>query len=248
MKVVKVLGGTLKDASTKPKATPRPTTKAKREHTSRRFEAQRRGVSVEVERDPRAEARKHGPKSAKQKRADARAAREYIQGPDGKFQGSTGSGKSEGAKGDGPKSTAPTTSTSHAEFHEKFESAFKDSPYSAMVSHYSVAEMRDANMQPLTANDGKTGLLITDHGDGRIEAMSLYNVSDVPGAGVALLRDAIENHGVNYVECYGPYLNTIYEGLGFVDSDTAAFDPSMAASDWNSERFDEPDYHMMRLQ
>lgn len=37
-------------------------------------------------------------------------------------------------------------------------------------------------MTPILRNDGKTGVLIHDHGDGRVEATALFNVG-TKGAG-----------------------------------------------------------------
>ena len=101
---------------------------------------------------------------------------------------------------------------------------------------------------PVLAAGGKAGVLIHDHGDGRIEPTGLFNVSGNRGMGLALLRMAMDKHGANYVEAYGPVLNNLYAGLGFRDTAAYAFDPSQAAPDWNYEKFDNPDYHVMTLQ
>jgi hypothetical protein len=42
--------------------------------------------------------------------------------------------------------------------------------------------MKAGNMTPILRNDGKTGVLIHDHGDGRVEATALFNVG-TKGAG-----------------------------------------------------------------
>ncbi|MES1975737.1 MAG: zeta toxin family protein [Pseudomonadota bacterium] len=134
------------------------------------------------------------------------------------------------------------------DFRSTFEKAMgPGNPFTNHVSHYSATEMRAQGMVPLTANGGKTGVLVHDHGDGRIEATALYNVSDVPGAGRAILKDAIDNHGVNYVECYGPVLPELYKTLGFQVSERFPFDPSQAAPTWDYAQFDHPDYVTMRL-
>lgn len=171
----------------------------------------------------------------------------------GKFTESGGATTERGS--DAPAATTgrgvtvhPATPEAHAAFRQKFEAAFKDSPYDAFVSHYTPEEMAAGHMVPLTANDGKTGLLVKDHGDGRIEATALFNTSDVKGAGIALLKEAIDKHGVNYVEAYGPYLPKIYGALGFQTDEQFKFDPSLAASNWNRAKFDDPDYHTMRLK
>lgn len=102
-------------------------------------------------------------------------------------------------------------------------------------------------MKPLLSSDGKTGLLVHDHGDGRVEATALFSTSEVPGAGLELLKGAIDNEGVNYVECFGPVLPVLYGTLGFVADTTSSFDPQYAPSNWDSARFDSPDYVTMRI-
>jgi hypothetical protein len=150
------------------------------------------------------------------------------------------------AKGATPLAPSLDSDVSLSQFHAAFAEAVPvGSRYSAYVSRYSVAEMK--GMTPLLANDGKTGLLIRNHGDGRIEATALFNVSGVRGAGEALLRDAVLQHRVNYVECFGPRLNTIYQRLGFRDTAVHAFDPAQAPAGWNYALDGTPDYHIMRL-
>lgn len=133
-----------------------------------------------------------------------------------------------------------------AAFSATFEAAFKDNPYTAFVNHYTPEEIQNEGMKPLTSNNGQTGLLIHDHGDGRIEATALYNVSGVPGAGSALLQDSVANHGVNYVECFGDGLKGIYEKVGFQVDTTSPFDPQYAPENWNYEEFGTPNYYTMK--
>ena len=132
-------------------------------------------------------------------------------------------------------------------FSQRFEDAFQGSPYTAFVSHYTPEQIRADGMTPILAAGGKAGVLVHDHGDGRIEPTGLFNVSNRKGMGLALLRLAIDKHGANYVEAYGPVLNKMYAKLGFTDSEVYPFDPSMADPAWDSQRFDSPDYHMMKL-
>lgn len=134
------------------------------------------------------------------------------------------------------------------EFHERFQAAFAGSPFKNHVSHYSPEEIRAKRMTPLLARDGKVGCVIVDHGDGRIEASALFNNGGGPGAGVAMLREAVEKYGVNYVECYAGTLDKLYEKLGFEEISRSPFDPAFAAPDWNYAKFDRPDYVTMRLK
>lgn len=139
------------------------------------------------------------------------------------------------------------STTSPERFKEQFDKFIEANPdYSAFVTHYTLDEMRE--MTPLVTNGGLTGCLIHDHGDGRVEATALFNMSGIPKSGEKMLTEAVENHGVNYVECYGPHLNTIYAKVGFDVESQTPFNAEWAAPDWNHERFDSPDYYSMRLK
>ena len=133
------------------------------------------------------------------------------------------------------------------QFLSVFKKAFKDSPYAAFVNHYSSAEIKAGKMTPLLSPDGRTGCLIHDHGDGRIEATALFSMG-VSGTGEAMLKDAIANHGVNYVECFGEHLPQVYARVGFTDTEVMPFNPEYAPDNWNYERFGTPDYHLMELK
>ena len=65
------------------------------------------------------------------------------------------------------------------------------------MTHYSLAEMQSKGMTPLLSNGRKTGQAIWNHGDGRIEATALFNESGIKGAGSRLLKETVDNHGVN---------------------------------------------------
>ena len=133
------------------------------------------------------------------------------------------------------------------EFAAAFGRAFRGSPYAAFVNHYTPAQIRAGKMTPLLSHGGKAGVLVHDHGDGRIEATALFNDSGQRGAGIGLLRTAIAEHGVNYAECFGPALPRLYGTLGFADDQVYPFDPAQSPPGWDRARFDSPEYHTMRL-
>jgi predicted kinase len=146
------------------------------------------------------------------------------------------------AAGSGPPGTRLA---SPEEFASTLNKAFEGSPYSAFVNHYTAADIRNAGMTAILAAGGKAGILIHDHKDGRIEPTGLFNTSGDKGTGLALLRLAVSEHGANYIEAYGPVLPKLYASLGFRDKQVFPFDPALAAPDWNTEKFDHPDYHIM---
>jgi 8-oxo-dGTP pyrophosphatase MutT (NUDIX family)/GNAT superfamily N-acetyltransferase len=136
--------------------------------------------------------------------------------------------------------------TSPEEFHRRFSQAMEGSPFVHHVTNHTPEEIRSGGMRPLTTNGGDTGVLVHDHGDGRIEATGLYNRSKVKGAGVDLLKHTMAHHGVNYVEAYGPKLPQLYRKAGFQTTEKYRFDRDQADPGWNFRQFDSPSYHIMR--
>lgn len=132
------------------------------------------------------------------------------------------------------------------EFHTAFEAAFKDNPYTAFVSHYTEDQLKD--MKCYLSKDGKAGVAVHDHGDGRVEGTALFSRSETKGAGVAMLAHAVLQGGVNYVECYGPHLDAVYSGLGFKEQTRDPFNKEYAAPNWDYKRFGTPDYVTMKLE
>ena len=100
----------------------------------------------------------------------------------------------------------------------------------------------------LVAEDGKAGIAVKNHGNRVIEGTALFNVSGINGLGLALLQQAVEDFGVNYVECFGETLRAKYETLGFRVQESFKFDKSLAPQDWDYENLDEPKYHTMVLR
>ena len=140
---------------------------------------------------------------------------------------------------------APVRRVTAREFRAAFERAFSGSPYTNHVTHYSEGEL--AGMELFVVQGGGAGVAVHDHGDGRIEATALFNQGGAKGAGLMLLGHVIEHAAVNYVECYGPFLNQLYGKLGFYVESKSAFAPEYAAPGWDMPNFDSPDYYTMRL-
>ena len=153
-----------------------------------------------------------------------------------------------GSGGTGETTAAPSPRKADAgEFRAAFEEAFAGSDFSNHVTHYSEADLKGMKALYLTP-DGKAGVAVHDHGDGRVEATALFNNgSSQKGAGIALLKHAVQDAGVNYVECYGPKLNKLYEGAGFKVTSESPFNAEYAAPTWNYDKFDHPSYYTMSL-
>lgn len=133
------------------------------------------------------------------------------------------------------------------EFHSAFEKALKGSPFTNHVSHYSPEELAGMKTIVMTP-DGKAGYAVKDHGDGRVEMTALYSTSSERGLGIKLLLHGMKAHGVNYVECFGPRLNVMYEAAGFKVDQKFPFDPSQAPKNWDEKKFGRPDYFTMRAK
>lgn len=131
------------------------------------------------------------------------------------------------------------------EFSRKFESAMSGSDYSAFVTHYKTEELAAMKALIMT-DDGKAGVAVKDHGDGRVEATALFNQGGPKGTGEKLLAQAVKEHGVNYVECFGDALRQKYEKVGFAVKDKYDFDPAQAPAGWNYDKFGRPPYYTMQ--
>jgi hypothetical protein len=139
----------------------------------------------------------------------------------------------------------PYKQESPKEFKQAFDAAFAGSPFKDHVTHYTEEQL--AGMKLYASADGKAGVAVHDHGDGRVEATALFNGGGAKGAGLGLLDHVMRVAGVNYVECYGPRLNTLYAPLGFKVDSKSRFNKQYAAKTWDFKRFDSPNYYAMKL-
>ena len=139
--------------------------------------------------------------------------------------------------------TAPIREATAAEFKGAFDAAFKDSDMKAFVSHYSEKELK--GMKTFLSKDGKAGIAVHDHGDGRVEGTALFNNGAPKGTGAALLQHAVEKAGVNYLECYGEGLRGLYEKGGFNVTSSSPFNDEYASKDWNYEKHGRPNYYTL---
>ena len=116
-------------------------------------------------------------------------------------------------------------------------------PRSGFLTFYSAQEIQSGSMIPILGNSGKTGVLIWHH-DGHTEAAALFNNSNVSGAGMTLLKQVLDQYGVNYLNCFEP-LNTMYEELGFHTESTDKWDSQYAPDDWDYATHGTPSVHYM---
>jgi hypothetical protein len=132
-------------------------------------------------------------------------------------------------------------------FHDAFEAAFRGSPRTAFVTHYTLKELQHMKRLYLVEGD-RAGMAVKDHGDGRIEGTALFNQnSGIKGVTRALLRASVKLDGVNYVECFGEDLATMYAAVGFKVASRDPFSREYAPADWKYDLFGTPDYFTMKL-
>lgn len=129
-----------------------------------------------------------------------------------------------------------------ATFHPSIAKA-RTGPRGAFLSLYEPHEYD--RMRCYSAEGGKVGGALKDHGDGRVEIVSLFNNGGGPGAGLRMFRHLMDEGG-NYAECYGDQLRALYEKAGFKVTDAYEFDDSLAAPDWNYKRDGRPNYYLLR--
>lgn len=128
-------------------------------------------------------------------------------------------------------------------FHRRIAAA-RGAARGPFLSLYTPEEY--SHMRCFVSHGGKVGGALKDHGDGRVEIVSLFNNGGPRGSGRQMIQHLIANGG-NYLECYGDGLRGIYEGQGFHVTDRFEFDDSLASADWNYDRDGRPPYYLMRL-
>ena len=110
------------------------------------------------------------------------------------------------------------------------------------VTRFSTSDILRDGMQAFTTPDGRTGALLRDHHDGRIEVCGLF--SDGPkGAGSVLVEYLASEWGANYLECFDA-LEPVYWALGFEVTSRSPWNPEYAPADWD-ESLGTPDYLTM---
>lgn len=142
----------------------------------------------------------------------------------------------------GPPAGPDPVEVDGATFHAQIAAA-REGRKGAFLSLYEVAEYEQ--MRTFLAHDGKVGGALKDHGDGRVEVVSLFNNGGPRGSGLQL-AEYLMAQGGNYAECYGDDLRVMYEGKGFAVEESHPFDRSLAAPDWDYAANGTPNYYTMR--
>lgn len=129
-------------------------------------------------------------------------------------------------------------------FKSAFDNAMQGSEFKAFVNDYPLDELAKMKLEVVEGN--KAGIAIKDHGDGRIEGTALFNHGAPRGTGVALLERAAQEHGVNYVECFGETLRGFYEKAGFVVDTASDFNDAYAPVGWDYAKHGRPKYYTLK--
>jgi 2'-5' RNA ligase len=143
-------------------------------------------------------------------------------------------------------SKSPGVQATADEFNQAFTNAMEDNKRAAFVTHYSEKELADMEALYLS-EDGKSGLAVLDHGDGRIEATAAFNDGAPKGTVLKMIEQSVRENEVNYAEAFGPFLPAYYSGIGFKTTEQYSFDEDEAPANWNYELHGRPDYHIMEV-
>lgn len=129
---------------------------------------------------------------------------------------------------------------------EDFFSGFaqaKRGKYGAFLDDLDQSHFDADNIRTYTAFDGKVGVALIEHDDGRIEIGSLFASPDAPdGAGRDMLRFVVRERDGNWLNNFDGPLTEFYREEGFEVVARAPFDPKFAPAGWDFDRFGTPDY------
>lgn len=157
----------------------------------------------------------------------------------------SGGGSGGGAKTAAEHVRSNARASTPREFKTAFTEAMRGSEFKAFVNDYSEDELGQMKALVLVGGDGAAGIAVKDHGDGRIEGTALFSQGGPKGTGSELLQRAVTEHGVNYLECFGERLRSLYERSGFVVESASDFSDEYAPKDWNPEH-GRPKYYTLR--
>jgi hypothetical protein len=164
--------------------------------------------------------------------------------PDGRFASAGGAAGLKAWAGARTPSPAGFRATDGKDMHDAISKA-AEGEHGLFLTVYSPAEY--SQMKCYTSADGKVGGALKDHGDGRIEAVSLFNNGGPRGSGMAML-DHLISRGANYLECFKGHLDRLYATKGFETTSTMKFDDRYAPKGWDFGRHGRPDLVSMSLK
>lgn len=132
----------------------------------------------------------------------------------------------------------PEVSFNRCDDYEAFESARAQCSRSAYLSPLTPDEF--AIGDSYLSADGKCGYRIVN-GD----LQSVFNCSDVKGAGTAAVLDAIGN-GARTLDCFDGFLPGYYRQFGFIEVSRDSWADEYAPADWDYSANGRPDVVYMR--
>lgn len=118
-------------------------------------------------------------------------------------------------------------------------SRIKERSHGAFVHVYSPEEYQ--HMRTFLSADGLVGYAITSEHD----LVSVFNASDVKGAGKAAVQDALRN-GAKSLDAFEGFLPQYYKQFGFNEYKRDPFNEEYAPKDWNYEQHGRPDVVYMK--
>lgn len=133
-----------------------------------------------------------------------------------------------------------TVDVSPEQFTTSVEDLIEREPeMGAFLSEHPPEELEDHTL--LQSEDGDAGVAISPTGD----IQNLHKTPDAPpGAGEAMLREAIETGG-RTLDNYDTFLTELYARNGFREAARMDFDPQYAPDEWDYDEYAQPDVVFM---
>jgi hypothetical protein len=125
-------------------------------------------------------------------------------------------------------------------YEDAIEHEMRGHPREGFLTFYPANKIQSERMIPILENDGQTGVLVWNHGDGRIEMAGGFNNSSVPGAGMDLLRRTRDQYHVNFIECFEPLDKKYAKELGFHEISRDEWNDEYAPAAWDYDKMGRP--------
>lgn len=125
-------------------------------------------------------------------------------------------------------------------YEDAIEHEMRGHPREGYLTFYPASKIQSERMIPILENDGQTGVLVWNHGDGRIEMAGGFNNSSVPGAGMDLLRRTRDQYHVNWIEAFEPLDKKYAKELGFHEISRDEWNDEYAPAAWDYDKMGRP--------
>lgn len=132
--------------------------------------------------------------------------------------------------------------------YKAFLNHLEDNKRNSFLSHYSVEDFENDNVQTFELRDYEIGYALKPMQNGDVDIISVHNNEPgIGGIGKELIQSAIRNGGTT-LDHFDGFLSNLYGSMGFKEYDRYNWDEQYAPKNWDYKTYGTPDVVMRRLK